>query len=185
MSWKNLRSIIFAGILAALSFVLMRFTEFPLLPLPQASFLKTDLGDIPLLVGAYLFGPIAGIAIAFVKDLLFFVSGAGQGGPIGVLLNFIATGTFALVVGLVSFKKKNDLTLILGLILGTIAMALIMIPANLWAIPKFLPSWTKEQTLSYIYTINVPFNLIKGLLDTVVTFFIAKALKSRGIFTEK
>jgi len=182
MSWKNLRSIIFAGILAALSFVLMRFTEFPLLP--QASFLKTDLGDIPLLVGAYFFGPFVGVAIAFVKDLLFFISGAGSGGPIGVLLNFIATGTFALVVGLVSLKKKNDLTLALGLILGTIALVLVMIPANLWAIPKFLPSWTKEQTLTYIFTINLPFNILKGLLDTVVTFFVVKALKGRKIFSQ-
>ncbi|BAL81394.1 ECF transporter S component [Caldisericum exile] len=182
MSWKNLRSIIFTGILAALSFVLMRFTEFPLLP--QASFLKTDLGDIPLLVGAYFFGPITGIAIAFIKDLLFFVSGAGQGGPIGVLLNFIATGTFALVVGIVSLKKKNNLTLLLGLILGTITFTLMMIPANLWAIPKFLPSWTKEQILNYIYTINIPFNLLKGLLDTVVTFLVVKPLQSRRIFSQ-
>uniref|UniRef100_A0A7C4U0S2 Riboflavin transporter n=1 Tax=Caldisericum exile TaxID=693075 RepID=A0A7C4U0S2_9BACT len=182
MSWKNLRSIINASILAALSFVLMRFTEFPLLP--QASFLKTDLGDIPLLVGAYFFGPFFGIAIAFVKDLLFFISGAGPGGPIGVLMNFIATGTFALVVGVVNLKKKNDLTLVLGLILGTIALVLVMIPANLWAIPKYLPSWTKEQILTYIFTINVPFNIIKGLLDTVVTFFVVKALRGRKIFSQ-
>ena len=181
MSWKNLRSIIFAGILAALSFVLMRFTEFPLLP--QATFLKTDLGDIPLLIGAYFFGPLAGVAIAFVKDLLFLVSGAGQGGPIGVLLNFIATGTFAFVLGLLSFKKKSDLTLVLGLVIGTIAFTIVMVPANLWAIPIFLPSWTREQILTYIFTVNIPFNLIKGLLDTVVTFLVVKALKGRRIFS--
>lgn len=181
MSWKNLKTLLYAGILSALSFVLMRFVEFPLLP--QASFLKTDLGDIPLLVGAYFLGPVVGVAIAFVKNLLFLVSGGGSGGIIGVTVNFIATGTFALVLGIVSLRKKNTLTLILGLILGTVALVLIMIPTNLYyAVPKFLPNWTKEQIYRYIITINIPFNILKGLLDTLVTFPVVKALEKRKVF---
>jgi len=178
MANKKLRSFLYLGILAALSFVLMRFTEFPLLP--QASFLKTDLGDIPLIVSSYFFGPLAGVLVAFVKDLLFFVSGAGSGGPIGVLLNFIATGTFALVFGLVTLKRKNNLFILLGLILSTVALVLVMIPANLWAVPIFMPSWTKEQVMNYILTLNIPFNILKGAVDTVVGFLTIKALEKRN-----
>ncbi len=180
MSTKRLRVFIYAGILSALSFVLMRFVEFPLLPLPQASFLKTDLGDIPLLIAAYFFGPLVGVLATLVKDLLFFISGAGQGGPLGVLMNFIALGTFTLVLGLITLKKKNTTTLLLGLILGTVALVLVMIPANLWAIPQFMPNWGKEETWRYILYINIPFNILKGAIDTLLGFLSIKALEKRN-----
>jgi len=175
MANKKLRIILYAGILSALSFVLMRFTEFPLLP--QASFLKTDLGDIPLIVAAYFFGPIVGVTTAFIKNLLFFLSGASEGGAIGVLMNFITTGTFALVLGLITLKRKNTIMLLLGLAIGTVAFVLVMIPTNLWAIPKFIPSWTKEEIWKYIITVNIPFNILKGALDTVLAFCQLKPLR--------
>ncbi len=188
MSWNNnkkkLRSIIYAGILAALSFVLMRFTEFPLMP--SASFLKTDLGDIPLLIGAIQLGPIYAVAIALIKNLIFLISGAGQGGPLGVLVNFIAVATFALIVGLFTARKKSTVTILLGLVVGMIAMVLVMIPVNLWAVPRFSPNFAKPEMrqalYDYIFKVNVPFNLIKGAIDVLVTTIIAFALRKRKFF---
>ena len=105
MKRTKLRSIILAGILAALSFVLMRFTEFPLIP--AAPFLKTDLGDIPLLIGAVYLGPWYGVAIAFVKNLLFLASGGGSGGLLGSTVNFITLGSFAIVLGSIVKRTIN------------------------------------------------------------------------------
>jgi len=184
MSWnynkKRLRNIIYAGILAALSFVLMRFTEFPLIP--STPFLKTDLGDIPLLIGAIQLGPIYAIAIALVKNLLFFATGAGQGGPIGVLVNFIAVGTFALAVGLVSLRKKSLPTITIGLVLGMFAMVAIMVPVNFWAVPLFTPGINHQELVNYIYKVNIPFNLIKGAVDISLTFITSIALLKRNFF---
>jgi riboflavin transporter FmnP len=183
MSWNNqskLRIIIVAGILSALSFVLMRFVEFPIFA--SAPFLKTDLGDIPLFIGAIFLGPIYAIAIAFIKNLLFLISGAGQGGPLGVLVNFIAVTSFSVVVGLLAYKKQKLLFLLFGLFLGTITLALVMIPVNMWAVPLFIPSFTRAQLIEYIYRVNLPFNLIKGAIDSAIIIPLWLALRKRKMF---
>ena len=178
MNKKKLRAILFAGILAALSFVLMRFTEFPLIP--AASFLKTDLGDIPLLLGAIYLGPIFGIAIAFTKDLLYMLSGGGGGGLLGAFINFIALGTFAGVLGLITKKSKKIISVILGLIIGAFIMALTMIPVNMWAVPAFwMPGITHKALMEYLFKVNLPFNIIKGIVDIVATYVVFVALKKR------
>lgn len=186
MSWqnnrrKNLKKLIYAGILAALSFVLMRFTEFPIFP-PPNNFLTIDLGDIPMLVGAIQLGPFYALAIALIKNLLFLASGGSQGGVIGVLVNFIAVGIFGLVTGFITIRKKNLVTVIIGLIAGFVTMAAVMIPTNLWAVPLFLPGITKAQLYTYIIKVNLPFNLIKGVIDTGITAVTIGALKGRKIF---
>ena len=180
MFQKNLKTLLYGGILAALSFVLMRFIEFPLLP--QAPFLKTDLGDIPVIIGAYFFGPIMALAITFVKDAIYLISGAGSGVPIGVLMNLIAVGTFSVVLGLITMKKKSKLLLLLGFVLATVALVIVMIPTNLWSVPIYLPGTTKEQVWSYIITVNIPFNILKCLIDSVVGFLIIQALDRSKIF---
>ena len=180
MSKKNLRVLLYSGILAALSFVLMRFIEFPLLP--QAPFLKTDLGDIPVIIGAYFFGPIMALAITLVKDALYLISGSGAGGPIGVLMNLIAVSTFSVVLGLITMKKKSKLLLVLGFTLATVALVIVMIPTNLWSVPIYLPGTTKEQVWSYIVTVNIPFNILKCLIDSIVGFCIIQPLERSKIF---
>ncbi len=178
MQNKKLRAVMLAGILAALSFVLMRFTEFPIIP--SANFLKTDFGDIPLLLGAIYLGPFYGVAIAFVKDLLYLLSGGGGGGILGAFINFIATGTFALTCGLLTIRKKNTTNVIIGLILGTITMAFIMFYVNMWAVPKFwFPKITHKALIKYLIGINLPFNLIKGAIDTIATAIIFTSLRKR------
>jgi len=179
MKRAKLRKIILAGILAALSFVLMRFTEFPLIP--SAPFLKVSLGDIPLLIGAVYLGPWYGVAIALVKDLLFLASGGGGGGVLGAFINFIAISTFAFVVGIIAKGNISLKRLILGFVLGTAAMAAVMIPVNFWAVPLFLPNVTHSYLINYIFKVNVPFNLLEGAMDSVITIATLFALKRRNV----
>ena len=178
MKNKKLKAVMLAGVLAALSFVLMRFTEFPLIP--SANYLKTDLGDIPLLIGAIYLGPFYGIAIAFVKDLLYLLSGGGGGGVLGAFINFIATGTLAFVCGLITLKKKNAANVLLGLIAGSLAMAFVMFYVNMWAVPRFwFPKITHKDLMKYLIFVNLPFNLIKGAIDTIITAITYVSLKKR------
>ncbi|MCD6426937.1 MAG: ECF transporter S component [Caldisericaceae bacterium] len=179
MQHKKLRAVMLAGILAALSFVLMRFTEFPLIP--SASFLKTDLGDIPILIGAVYLGPFYGIGIAFTKDLLYLLSGGGGGGVLGAFINFIATGTFAFVCGAIAYKKKSMANVLTGLIAGMLAMTVVMFFVNMWAVPKFwFPKITHKDLMKYLIGINVPFNLAKGALDTLLTAIVFFSLRKRN-----
>lgn len=177
-STTNLRKTIFAGILAALSFILMRFTEFPIFP--SVSFLTTDLGDIPFLYGAIYLGPWYAVGIVFVKNLLFFLSGGSPGGIIGLIANFIALSTFGIVVGFITLKRKNPKNVILGLVSGAIAFALVMIPTNLWAVPLYLPGITREELITYLYTVNLPFNLLKGAIDTGITLAVYLSLRKHN-----
>jgi riboflavin transporter FmnP len=176
---NKLKAVLFAGILAALSFVLMRFTEFPLIP--GASFLKTDLGDIPLLLGAIYLGPIYGVAIALVKDLLYMLSGGGGGGVLGASINFIALGTFAFIVGYLTRKKKTPILIVVGLIVGASVMTVEMFFVNMVVVPLFwMPGITHKALMKYLYTINLPFNIVKGALDVLLTFVTYEALKKRN-----
>lgn len=183
MSWNNnskLRSIILAAILSALSFILMRFVEFPIFA--SFPFLKTDLGDVPLLIGGIFLGPMYALAIAFVKNLLFLISGAGQGGPLGVLVNFIAVGTLSVVAGLISYRRQKLFWVIFGVVLGTIVFTLVMIPTNLWAVPLFMPGITRQALYEYIFKVNVPFNLIKGMIDLALIIPLWLTLRKRNLF---
>jgi riboflavin transporter FmnP len=175
---NKLKAVLFAGILAALGFVLMRFTEFPLIS--SAPFLKTDLGDLPILLGTIFLGPWYGVGMALVKDLLYLLSGGGGGGLLGAFINFIAVGVFAFVLGAFTQRKKGYLSVFLGLIAGTITMTIAMFFVNMWAVPTFwFPGITHKKLMVYLYATNIPFNLLKGSLDTVFTLPLFIALKKR------
>ena len=78
------------AVLSAVAFVLA-FFEFPV-PL-SPSFARMDLSDFPALIGAFAFGPIAGILIELVKNLLGLFSTATGG--VGELANFLMGASFA------------------------------------------------------------------------------------------
>ncbi len=178
MQQSKLRAVLFAGILAALGFVLMRFTEFPLIP--SAPYLKTDLGDLPILLGSILLGPWYGVGMAFTKDLLYLLSGGGGGGILGAFINFIAVGTLAFVLGLFTQKTKNYISVTIGLITGTITMTVLMFFVNMWAVPLFLRiKMPLHELIKYLIILNLPFNLLKGALDTIFTLLLYAALKKR------
>jgi riboflavin transporter FmnP len=189
MSWnqfnrtKKLRVLVYTGILAALSFVLMRFTEFPIFA--SFPFLKTDLGDIPILLGAIQLGPLYAVAIVFIKNLLFLASGGSEGGVLGIFVNFIAVSTFGLIVGLITMKRKNLPTILFGLFAGLAAMALVMIPVNLWAAPLFSPNFAKpemkHELYDYILKVNLPFNIAKGAIDSAIIIPLWLALRKRKV----
>ena len=83
------------AVLSAVAFVLA-FFEFPV-PL-SPSFARMDLSDFPALIGAFAFGPVAGILIELVKNLLGLFSTATNG--VGELANFLMGASFVATAGL-------------------------------------------------------------------------------------
>ena len=73
-----------AAMLCAVAFVL-QFIEFsiPLIP----SFVKLDLSDLPALLGTFSLGPVYGVVIQLVKNLLHLPFGSSAG--VGELSNFL------------------------------------------------------------------------------------------------
>lgn len=161
------------GILSALAFLLY-LIEFPLPLFP--SFLKIDLGDLPAIIGAFALGPWVGVAIELVKNILHLMIRSSTGG-IGELGNFLTGSAYVLVAGYIYVRNKSKKTAIMGLITGTILMSLAMCVFNFFIlIPVFTNGPISMENLPLILTAILPFNLIKGVLLSIITLVLYKSL---------
>ena len=183
-----------AAMLTAIAFVL-QFVEFsiPLMPF----FVKLDISDLPALLGTFSLGPVYGVAIQLVKNILHLPFGTSAG--VGELCNFILGAVFAGTAGLFYRRHKSRKTALIGSILGAILMAIICLPINyflvypayevIYGMPLDAIVGTYEEIMGSIAHIptdnalfncllvfNVPFTLFKGALDVLLCFLIYKPL---------
>ncbi len=173
------------GILSACAFVLM-LIEIPV-PFLMPAFIKFDFSDLPALIGAFAFGPMCGILIEFIKNLIHCAFSGSFG--IGELSNFLLGATFAGVAGCIyKFKKTKKMAIIASLV-ASVAMALISLPSNYFIVyPVYYNFMPKETILAAYQAIipgmksilmclicfNLPFTFVKGMLNVVITFLIYK-----------
>ncbi len=175
---KRTRKIVVVGILAALAWIISRFS-FPLLA--WAPFLKVDFSDVPILLGMYVFGPLAGIAIAAVRSLLSYVMSGGEAGfPIGDTAAFLATISYTLpIYYLIKDYKPNMKRTLLASSLGTISLTVTLSVLN-WAF--IAPLYMKVMGFSvgpmreYLAISVIPFNLLKGIFVSIVFFLLFSKL---------
>ena len=168
---NKVQKMVSIAMLAAIGTVL-QFVAFPIMP--AFSFLKIDFSDIPILLGMFLYGPLAGVITAFVRSLLhLFLTGLAPQNMVGDFASFLASSIFTLPIFYFFGKKKNIRTnRIVGLVSGILALTISMSIANYFVItPVYLQLYgvTTQQFLgtslaSYVAIGIVPFNLIKGLL---------------------
>ena len=168
---NKVQKMVSIAMLAAIGTVL-QFVAFPIMP--AFSFLKIDFSDIPILLGMFLYGPLAGVITAFVRSLLhLFLTGLAPQNMVGDFASFLASSIFTLPIFYFFGKKKNIRTnRIVGLVSGILALTIFMSIANYFVItPIYLQLYgvTTQQFLgtslaSYVAIGIVPFKLIKGLL---------------------
>lgn len=175
------------GILSAIGYILM-FISVPI-PALFPDFLKIDISDITALLGGMALGPVAGITIAFLKNLLQFITGFSTTGGVGELANFIIGGSFVWVVSF-AYSKRNDIKgVIVGLLLGIVVMTIVGCVANyLIILPFYSTIMPIEEVINmgavinplivdkvtFILWIIAPFNLLKAVLMSLVTLPIYK-----------
>lgn len=175
MNMRNMktRKLTTMAMLAALSIVLVWLIHFPIFP--AAPYLEYDPADIPILIGTFAFGPVAGLLITVIAAVIQGVTVSAGSGFYGILMHVIATGTFVAVAGGIYNRKKTRASAALGLGCGVLAMTVVMVAANLIVTPLFLGmpvSAVKGLILPFI----IPFNLIKAGVNGVVTFVLYKAV---------
>lgn len=159
------------GILAAVSVVLVAIVHFPLIP--AAAFLEYDPADIPILLGTFALGPAAGILLTLVASVIQGLTVSAASGWYGILMHVIATGTYVLVAGNIYKAHKTKKQAILALVCGTLAMAAVMIPANLFITPIFMGA-PRSAVAAMLPTAIIPFNLLKAGINSVITFLLYK-----------
>src|SRR5699024_3785358 len=131
---SRLIKLIVIGLLGAISLILI-FISFPLPILPP--YLKVDFSDIPALIAGIIFSPIAGVLVILVKNGLYFVI-SGATDPIGVVAIFLAGSVFIFPVAYFYPKMKSVKGVLLGLLLGTLAMTIVMGVLNyLFILPAY------------------------------------------------
>ena len=183
----NITKLTITAMLAAVA-VVLQYLEFvvPLVP----SFLKMDLSDIPELIGAFIIGPVGGVVICFVKNLVHLL--VSQSGFVGELSNFMLGAVFALVAGLIYKRKKTKMTALIACLCAAVCMAIVSLPTNYYIVyPIYAQLFGGMETILGLYQtilpsadtlwkalviFNVPFTLVKGLLCVLVTMLIYKPL---------
>ena len=189
---SKVRTLAQIAMLGAVATVLMLF-EFPI-PFIAPPFYEMDFSEVPVLVGAFAMGPVAGIAIEAIKILLNFVINGTITAGVGELANFIFGCAFLLPAALIYRRNKTRKNAIIGMAVGTVVMtvaaciinALVLLPAYGAAfgmpVDAFVQMGTSiNKAIDSLFTFAVlavgPFNLIKGIAVSVVVLLIYKRIR--------
>ena len=174
------------GVLAAIATVLM-FLHFQLPFMP--SFISLDFSELPALIAAFTLGPVSGVAVCFVKNLVL-LSQTITGG-VGELSNFIIGSAFVVPAGLIYRARKTRRGALFACILASAVMALCSVPVNYFITypiySRFMPIEqivaaydaifpTGRGLLGCLIIFNMPFTFAKGLLCSALTFLVYKRL---------
>lgn len=182
----NIRYLTVTAMLSAVAYILM-FLDFSVPFMP--SFIKMDLSELPALIGAFSMGPLCGVLICLIKNVLhLFITTTGG---VGELSNFLLGAAFVLPAGLIYKHKKTKTTALLGSFFGAVIMGLFSIVSNYFLVyPVYYNFMDKGAILNAYQMIlpsvknifqclicfNMPFTIVKGLLSVVITMLVYKHL---------
>ena len=176
------------SILSALAFVVMSF-EFPLPIAPP--FYKLDFSEVIVLIGGFALGPLAAILIESLKILLNILFTGTQTNFVGEIANLVIGLSFVLPAVWIYQRHKTFKTAIIGMVVGTITLTVIGSAMNYFIL---LPAYsffyklpldvivsmgaainpTINSTLTFVILATAPFNLIKGILSSVIVTLVYK-----------
>lgn len=188
---SNVRKIAQIGMLGAIAVILMLFE----IPLPFApSFYEIDLSEVPVMVGCFVMGPLAGVAIEFVKILLNFVINGTVTAGVGEFGNFLIGCAMIVPAGMIYKKMHTRKGAIVGMAVGTVFMtvagcfinAYFLLPAYAKAFGMPIDALVGMGTAvnpkitsltSFVMFAVAPFNLLKGVIVSVIVFLIYKKIR--------
>lgn len=152
-----------------------------------ADFLTYDPKDVVILIGGFMFGPMSAALMSVVLSLIEMVT-ISNTGPIGALMNAIASASFAVTAALIYSKRRNIEGAIAGLVVGCVVATCTMLLWNYFIIPLYSPFATREIVLGMMLPALLPFNLIKTSLNAAIALLLYKrvsmALKASGLYKD-
>ena len=188
-SMSNTRKLVVTAMLSAIAAVLM-IIEFPL-PFIAPPFYKLDFSELPVLIGAFSLGPVAGVTIEAIKVIVNFLLNGTTTGGVGEIANFFIGCSFVLPASIIYKYKKTKANAILAMLVGTLSMAVlgvfinayVMLPfySNIMPIEQIIQMGKDivpfiKDTFTFCVFCVAPFNLIKGFIISTITAFIYKPL---------
>ncbi len=182
----SVRKLTGTAMLSAIAYVLM-FLDFSVPFMP--SFIKMDLSELPALIGAFAYGPVAGVVICLVKNVIHLM--ITTTGGVGELSNFLLGASFVLVAGGVYRFKKSRKGALIGSVLGAFVMGMFSIISNFFLVYPIYYNFMPQDAILAAYQLifsgvknilqclivfNAPFTFIKGMISVVITFIIYKRI---------
>lgn len=183
---SKVRYLTVTAMLSAVAFILM-FLDFSVPVMP--AFIKMDLSELPALIGSFALGPVCGVMVCLVKNLLhLFITSTGG---IGEVSNFILGAAFVLPAGLIYKKMKTRKGALIGSVVGAIIMAAISLPSNYFIVYPVYETMMPMETIIAAYqailpsvenlwecllVFNVPFNLVKSFFSVIIAMLIYKKI---------
>lgn len=138
-------------------------------------FLDIEFSDLPAIIGTLALGPLCGVLIELIKNVVHCAFTTT--GFVGELANFVVNGTFVLVLGLIYKAHKTKKTAIAGFAAATIVYTLAAMAANYFLMfPLYMPDAPKNVIWAMILSTVTPFNIVKGIVLSVITLLIYKKL---------
>lgn len=137
-------------------------------------FLTYEPKDVILTIGAFIFGPVAGLIMSLVVCTIEMVT-ISTTGVIGLLMNFLASGVFIGVASVIYYRKKTLSRAIIGLIAGSLSMIVIMLLWNYIMTPIFM-GVPREAVLEMFLPLLIPFNAIKAGLNSALVLLLYKGV---------
>jgi len=187
-SRSNIRTMVQIGMLGAVSVVLMMF-EFPLWFAP--GFYKIDFSEVPVLIGTFAMGPVAGVMIELIKVILHLLLKGSTTAGLGDAANFLIGCSLILPAGIIYKRIKTRKGALIGMATGTLILitigsflnAFVLLPvyAKAFGLPMETlvgmgsavnPAITNVTT--FILLAVAPFNLLKGVVVSVITYGLYK-----------
>ena len=169
---KQTNRLTLMAMLCALAFVSVATIRIPLIP--AMPFLQYEPKDVIILTGGFIFGPMSAALISVIVSFieLFTISNTGI---IGLIMNILST--VAYVCPAASFYKKYHSTggALMGMLSGTVLMTLIMVLWNYLITPIYM-GYPRDAIVELLVPAIVPFNLLKGGINTGLTLLIYKPL---------
>ena len=192
MNDKKLKVMIRIAMLTAIATVLF-LIKIPL-PFIAPPFYELDFSNVVSLIGAFAMGPLAGVIIEFLKNIINLIIDGSITGGVGELSNFLTACAFVVPASVIYRNNKNKKFALVGLVTGVIAMTVFGYFSNLFVM---IPIYSKALSIPIEVLIGmgtkihksidsvgdmillcvVPFNLIKGVLVSAVTFILYKKIR--------
>ena len=187
-STSKVRVLTGTAMLGAVAAVLM-YLEFPIPIMP--AFVKLDVSELPALIASFAYGPVSGILVCLIKNLIKLPSTSTA--AVGELFNFVMGALFVGVAGLIYKRNKTRKGAIVGALLGALVMAVVSVPYNYFIVyPAYVVMYhlpldaiigmyqainpDVNGLLACLLVFNLPFTFVKGALDAVLCFLVYKPL---------
>lgn len=174
-----LDKVIKLGVLGALSIVLVLVMRFPIIP--GLSFLEFELGDVPIFLAGFAFGPWWALLLTAVVSLIQGLTVSAGSGFWGIVMHFISTGVSVVVASLIYQRLHTLKGSLIAMAACIVAKIVVMIICNMIITPVFLtgPTLSYEDARVIVLSMLGPialFNVIKSVANGIVTYVLYKPL---------